>query len=200
MKEVILLGTAPSRKFCDFSCETWGVNGCYTIRDINEKEGKPFRMDKIFITDHMFSPQGTLHFDIHVMHKLKEDYNCQYITLNPIKLGRYRLKSTPFPYEKVSRKFNTNYFSSSICYMVAYALYKNYTKIRLYGIDMASMREYQQQKGGVEYWLGRAHERGCDVFIAEGSVLLVPPTFTPYGHERKIDYGKIDPYNLLGQR
>ena len=101
-KELILLGTAPSRMLCDFSVETWGVNGTYTIREQNENQGKPFRMDKIFITDHMFSPEGTMHFDIHIMNKLGKDYKCEYISLHPISLGRIKLKTTPYPYERIS--------------------------------------------------------------------------------------------------
>ena len=196
-KEVILLGTAPSRILCPYDVETWGVNGCYSIREINEKGGKPFRMDKLFITDHTFSPEGTLHFDIDVMNKLGEDYKCQFITMRPIKLGKRRLKSIPFPYDRIVKKFRTDFFTSSICYMMVYALDKNYQKIRMYGIDMASKSEYMTQKGGVEYWIGRAHERGCQVDISEGSTVMVPPTHTPYGVDRKLNMKKLDPHGLL---
>ena len=200
MKEVILLGTAPSRKFCPFDVETWGVNGVYTIEQQNKAEGKPFRLDKIFITDHTFSPEGTLHFDIDVMNKIGEDYKCQFITLHRIQLGTHILKSIPYPYKRIVKKFKTDYFTSSIAYMMAYALDRNYEKIRFYGVDMASTMEYYTQKAGVEYWIGRAHERGCIVEISQGSVLMVPPTFTPYGVDRKLDLKKIDPYGLLDKK
>lgn len=187
------MGTAPSWDQCKFDTEVWGVNGAYTVKD----RVKNFRMDKIFITDRMFSPEGTMHFDIHVMNRMGKDFNCEFITLNPISIGKLKLKSTPYPWDEIVEKFKSKYFSSTICHMLAYALWKNYEKISLYGIDMASRREYQQQKGGVEYWLGRAQERGCEITISQGSVLLVPPTTTPYGQDRKFDMSRIDPYGLL---
>ncbi len=197
MKEVIILGTAPSRVDCPFDCETWGVNGVYTIEPVNMAQGKPFRLDKLFITDVTFSPQGNLHFDICAMHEIKRKYKTEYITLNPISIGRLKLKSTPFPWERLVAKFKTEYYTSSVCHMLAYALDLNYDKIRLYGIDMSSKQEYMQQKGGVEYWLGRAVERGCEVTISKGSAVLQTPDGVAYGLTPEIDMKLIDPDGLM---
>ena len=197
MKELIVLGTAPSRHECPYDCEVWGVNGCYTIKPQQIALGKPFRLDKVFITDHTFSPQGNLHFDIDVMNEMGRKDGTEYITMWPIGFGKRILKSTQYPYDTIVEKFKTTYFTSTICYMIAYALYMNYDKLRLYGIDMSSKMEYMTQKGGVEYWLGRAEERGCEVDIAKGSYILVPDTVTPYGRPREYDMRLIDPHGLL---
>jgi len=199
-KEVILLGTAPSRHDCPFDCEVWGVNGVYTMQPHQVAEGKPFRLDKLFTTDTTFSPEGNLHFDIDVMHKIKKKYGTEYISMNPIGFGKIQLKATPYPWKEIVEKFKTLYFTSSVCHMIAYALYLNYDKLRLYGIDMASKSEYMMQKGGVEYWLGRAEERGCEVFISKGSVLLVPPTTTPYGIKQHLDMKLLDPNGLMDKK
>lgn len=199
-KAVILLGTAPSRHQCPYDCETWGVNGVYTMEPYNMAEGKPFRLDKLFITDTTFSPEGNLHFDILEMQRIQRKYHTEYITLNPIGFGRYQLKSTPFPWERIVEKFKTRFFTSSVCHMIAYALDLNYEKLRLYGVDMASKMEYLTQKGGVEYWLGRAHERGCEVEISKGSAVLVPSTGTPYGIKRELDMKLLDPYGLMDKK
>ena len=61
---VIILGTGGTREACPFDCETWGVNGVYAYRESLVESGHPFRLDKLFITDTLFSTQGTLHFDI----------------------------------------------------------------------------------------------------------------------------------------
>lgn len=196
MKEVILLGTAPSRIDCPYDCETWGVNGVYTM----EPHTKPFRLDKLFITDRIFSPEGNLHFDIHEMHRIKKKYGTEYITLNPIGFGRVQLKSTPYPWQEIVEYFDETYFTSSVCHMIAYALYHNYEYLRLYGIDMASKSEYYTQKGGVEYWLGRAKERGCKRFISNGSCVMLPSTVTSYGIKRDLDMKLLDPYGLMEKK
>jgi len=199
-KEVIILGTSPTRRECPFDCETWGVNGVYTMEPINKAEGKPFRLDKLFTTDVTFSPEGNLHFDIDEMHRIKRKYKTEYISMNPIGFGKRQLVSTPYPWKEITEYFKSDYFTSSVCHMVAYALYYNYTKIRIYGIDMASKYEYLTQKGGVEYWLGRAVERGVGIEICGGSALLKPSTGTPYGIKQKLDMKVIDPYGLMDKR
>ena len=197
MKEVILLGTAPSRVDCPFDCETWGVNGVYTSEPILMSQGKPFRLDKLFITDTTFAFEGNLHFDIDVMHRIKKKYGTEYITLHPIGIGKLRLNSIMYPWDRIVAKFKTEYYTSSVCHMIAYALDLNYDAIRLYGIDMASKHEYMQQKGGVEYWLGRAEGMGCTVTVSKGSSVLVTPTNVPYGFVPKVDMDLIDPHGLM---
>ena len=199
-KEVILLGTAPTRRDCPYDCETWGVNGVYTMEPQMVADGKYFRLDKLFTTDTTFSPEGNLHFDIDVMHQIKKKYGTEYITLNPIGIGKLRLKSTPYPWDEIVARFKTTFFTSSVCHMIAYALYHNYERIKLYGVDMSSKLEYLLQKGGVEYWLGRAHERGCDVFVSKGSSVLVPSTITPYGQKMELDMKLLDPYGLMDKK
>ncbi len=199
-KEVIILGTAPSRNECPYDCETWGVNGVYTLEPFLRAEGKPFRLDKLFITDTTFSAEGNLHFDIDVMNKIRKKYGTEFLTIHPIGIGKIKLISTPYPWKEIVDKFKTEYFSSSVCHMLAYALYYNYDSIRLYGVDMASKMEYLLQKGGVEYWLGRAEERGCNVFVCKGSAILQTSNGVPYGFERKIDMKLIDPYGLMDKK
>jgi len=201
MRELILLGTAPSRSLCPFDCETWGVCGVYTIEKINVIEKKPFRLDKLFITDTTFSPEGNLHWDINELHRIKKKYGTEIITLNPIGFGRMKLKSTQYPYDDFVEEFQTEYFTDSVTYMIAYALHLNvYDKFRFYGIDMASKIEYLTQKGGVEYWIGRAHERGIKTDISKGSALLRTSTVTPYGRKKEYDMSLLDPEGLMDKK
>jgi hypothetical protein len=46
---------------------------------------------------------------------------------------------------------------------------------------MMTQEEYAWEKGGVEYWLGRLHQEGIKITIAEGSSLLRTITGKPYG-------------------
>lgn len=213
-KEVIILGTGASRTQCPFDCETWGVNATYIQREERLGKGLPFRHDKLFITDTLFSNRGTMHFDINRINRLKKEYNTHIIMLHQIKLGKYEVRGSQYPLKRIVEKFGCEYFTSTICYMLAYALDKStvikngklvlnqdpYLNLRLYGVDMVTSSEYLLQKGGVEFWLGFAKGLGIDYQVAEGSAVMKTPTGVPYGKKQKINLEQIDPYNLLKRK
>lgn len=64
------------------------------------------------------------------------------------------------------------YFSSSPAYAIALALCQGYERIELYGVEMATVTEYQTQRSGVALWLGIAVGRGVEVILPEESGLL----------------------------
>ena len=191
-KPVIIMGTGYTQKYCPFDVEVWGCNGAYTIKNYDDFKDK-FRLDKLFITDFLYSVEGTLNFDIQGMNELVEKYGTEIVSLHPMP----GLKSIRYPFWRIRRKFKSNYFTSSICHMIAYAIDKGYNDIRLYGIDMSSKREYILQKAGVEYWMGYAQGAGARIFVAEGSTILVPPTIVPYGQKMKYDLKDVDPFKLM---
>ena len=226
-KSIIILGTGGSAKFCDFNTkngepipngEVYGVNGTYTMPRIMPKKLRRFySQDKLFMTDSLFSHEyGTLNFDIKAYNRFAKKYNCELISLNKMKLGKYKMNAKRYPYKKVSEYFGTEYFTDTICYMIAYALYDNTELgmlsngvirpelkqplvLRLFGIDMATTREFQQSKGGVEFWLGVAMGLGCEVYVAPGGTIMKPPCMVPYGHwnRLKITKKKHDPLGLM---
>jgi len=67
-----------------------------------------------------------------------------------------------YPLQEVVKRFGTCYFTSSIEYMIAYALMKGATKLKFYGINMTVKQEYIDQKPGVEFWLGMAKGMGVE--------------------------------------
>jgi hypothetical protein len=58
-----------------------------------------------------------------------------------------------------------------IGYMVALAILDGYSWIGLYGIDLASDVEYQQQRANAEYLVGYAKGLGREVVLAETSAI-----------------------------
>ena len=199
-KEVIILGTGSSAQQCDFHCETWAVNGAFEFENVFKRLARPFRIDKLFITDDLWSVYGAMHFDIDQINQCLERNNAEAVLLKPIKLGKHEIRGVPYPWDYITKKFNTTFFTSTIGFMLAYGLDKGYNTFWLYGIDMASQMEYILQKGGVEYWCGRIHQAGGKVIVAQGSTILVPPSVVPYGFQRELNLEKIDPYNVLGYR
>ena len=50
--------------------------------------------------------------------------------------------SEAYPLDAIIKELDTDYFTNSISYMVAYAIYLGYEEIHLYGVDMAQDEEY----------------------------------------------------------
>lgn len=82
--------------------------------------------------------------------------------------------SIAFPLEKVINKLGASYFNSTVAYAVAYAMYKGFTKISLYGVDFSYADGHKAEKGRacVEYLLGMASARGVHIEVASDSTLL----------------------------
>lgn len=162
MKELIILGKGATREDCPFDAEVWGVNDVYSDPGVKGK-----RIDKLFA----FDPMPNINF-IEGMRQAAPIVSWQ------------DYADIKYPLDEIIREFHSKYFTSTICYMIALAIYWGYERIKLYGVDYLIGYEYIEAKGGVEYWLGRAEERGIQVKISEGSQLL--QTFNGQ------IYGKID--------
>jgi hypothetical protein len=83
--------------------------------------------------------------------------------------GRYP-NAVPYPLDRMVSMFG-RYFTSSIGYMTALAIADGYDWIGLYGIDLASDIEYQQQRANAEYFVGYAKGMGKTVVLAETSAI-----------------------------
>lgn len=81
------------------------------------------------------------------------------------------------PHEKLIAEFGP-VFSSSISWMLAYALYLGYDEIALYGVDMIADAEYGDQRDYLFYLLGVAAARGVRVETQEyAGIHMVPVTY-----------------------
>lgn len=119
------------------------------------------------------------------------DWQIWALAWHPIKADRYfeihkpycfggeyedRLNSLPnltrqedYPIEDITSEFR-DYFTSSIDYMLALAIYIGADEIGLYGVD--NCKEYANQRPNTEYWLGVAEGRGIRVHMPEQCPLL----------------------------
>ena len=84
--------------------------------------------------------------------------------------------SVRYPYEAIGLDLGT-YLTSAIAFMLALAIHQKFTMIRLYGVDLASETEYEEQRPCVEHLLGRAIERGIQVWLPPGCPLLKGPLY-----------------------
>lgn len=74
-----------------------------------------------------------------------------------------------YPYDEICDHFQTNYFSNSLCYMLAYALWEGYEDISLYGFNFILSDEYRDELPCVHFWLGIA----CGMGLIPGKNLKV---------------------------
>jgi hypothetical protein len=81
--------------------------------------------------------------------------------------------SKEFPLDEISQKFKTNYFTSTIEYAIAYALWEGVDVINLLGINMTVKQEYIDQKPGCEFWMGIAKGMGVEVRTQEEHTSLL---------------------------
>lgn len=71
------------------------------------------------------------------------------------------------------------YFTSSVAFAIALGIYKQYKRIEVYGVEMATGTEYGHQRHGVYYWLGVAAGKGIDIVFHSNTMFLEPL----YGYE-----------------
>jgi hypothetical protein len=76
-----------------------------------------------------------------------------------------------YPIEEIKTTFG-KYFTSTIAYMIALAIYEGANEIGVWGCDMLADEEYGQQKACCEYLLGIARGKGIELVIAEESPIL----------------------------
>jgi hypothetical protein len=79
---------------------------------------------------------------------------------------------TDYPKEEILKFFDTDYFTNSISWMIALAIYQDYNHIGVYGVDMAQTTEYREQRPSCEFFLGWAKGAGIDIVIPDDSDLL----------------------------
>ena len=81
-------------------------------------------------------------------------------------------RSFTYPLESVRTISGCDYYTSSIAYMLALAIYEGAKTIGVWGVDMLRDEEYAFQRPCVEYWLGIAKGRGIVLSIPVQSSLL----------------------------
>lgn len=77
----------------------------------------------------------------------------------------------PYPLDNMIAKFG-RYFTSSIAYMIAYAIEQEPDVIGLWGIDMMGEEEYSIQRPCCEYLLGIARGLNIVITVADESPVL----------------------------
>lgn len=82
--------------------------------------------------------------------------------------------SVEYPLAEVFAAFNETYFNNTTAYMIAFAMLCGVKTIRMFGTDYNynGHRVFENGRPCTEYWLGRARERGIEVFVTPNGNLM----------------------------
>lgn len=86
-----------------------------------------------------------------------------------------------YPLQEVIKFFGTDYFNSTVDYAIALAVYEDFKKIDLYGMNMTAGSEYLHQKPGIEFWVGIAKGKGIEVNICGNLLMTIDNKLYGYG-------------------
>lgn len=155
IKKVIIIGKgegkelAPLDSKIDEFTETWGVNDLVVSRDIK----RSFEIhNQIYMEDEptRLTFERIAELGIPVM---MEDHYPIIPT------------SVKYPLQEIIKTFGVDFFTNSIDYMIALAIYIDAKEIDLYGVNMVLGSEYMFERPGVNFWCGLAIGRGIKVNI-----------------------------------
>lgn len=148
MKEVIILGKGPSGVECPFDAEVWTTVNL--LPEIDHKCSKVFAFDRYKL--------------------VKKGLDVARSRGIPI-VSTFWYATEKYPFDEIIEEFRTRYLKITISYMIAYAIYLGYEKIRLYGVDAGPEWRYLVDKPYVTFWLGVATGRGIEWAINQTSLL-----------------------------
>jgi hypothetical protein len=86
-----------------------------------------------------------------------------------------------YPIREVMELFDTDYFSSTVDYAIALALYRGHTEINLYGITMCD--EYSKLINGCNFWCGVAKGRGVKIKVHGETTIMKTIDKKVYGYD-----------------
>lgn len=137
--------------------EVWGVNSTLEV----------LRLDKCFIMD-----------DLKTVAKRFPQWGAR-ITTSPVPVITCKQhpefpNSYAYPIDKVAADIKDDYYTTTVAYMVAYAIHIKVKEIYLYGMDFWYPNSQAREPGAeaVCYLLGIAKERGINFKIPQSSTLM----------------------------
>lgn len=83
--------------------------------------------------------------------------------------------SVAFPYKEIQAAFATakgpnRYFTCTVCWLIAFAVYENFKRIELWGFELRDTKPgsaFAWERPCVAYWIQTAKDRGVDVFYQD---------------------------------
>jgi hypothetical protein len=164
MRKITILGKGNGWKDAPNEDILWGVNDVWKRRDV----------DVVFNMHTYQSNKEIFKSSVEYVNK----YQKPFVTLKEIKDVPTSIR---FPIEEM----HTHYFTNSIAYMIAYALYRGVEEINIYGCGLDRASKYAKQKHNIEYWVGYARGCGINVVLHGKTELLAVENGEMYGYNER---------------
>jgi hypothetical protein len=181
---VNIIGMGASSRDVPDHGENWGINVAYKLCP---------RMDKLFFFDEfkelMFDDSHIPPLERTFTEMLKNNPNVELISKIGAPVndqdGNKLTDVKAFPIQEAIYLASGCYFTSTISYIIAYAILEKVDRIRLYGFEVwsgADRTEYSYQRQAVEFWLGLAIGKGIKVELPYVCMLAAMPSQSLYGY------------------
>ncbi len=96
-----------------------------------------------------------------------------------------------FPMDRIQKEFpaevEAGFLSSSTAFMLAWAIMQNPTDIGIWGVDMFSSGEYEDQRAGCQHFLIKAEDRGIKLHIPDKCDILKGGRIYSYDKETPME-------------
>jgi len=179
-RKVALVGSTPTKKdapFGDDEFDIWAVSGAVYSRSL----------DGAHVEDTEDNGWNSVHrvdafFEMHKREKWESRAKLLDMAGRPVYMLHHFpdvRSSVAYPIEEVALDCG-DFFTCSISYMMALAIYQAYEEIHLYGIMMNHETEYAYQRPSVEYYMGLARGRG--IRVVQGAATLGTSPYR-YGYD-----------------
>jgi len=111
--------------------------------------------------------------------------------------------SKRYPIENIIEEFGSDYFTSSVAYAIALAVYFGAEEIKLYGVALSFEGEYYFERPCVEYWIGFARGKGIKVTVGDPRHTTLLRCIGEYDQNKIANsimrlYGYNVPQNIIG--
>lgn len=146
-KKVAIVGYSPTLEQAPFDDETWDIWGLNT---------HPERFKRF-----------TKWFDVHGEGSLIQYKNFAVQNQEKLILAEipdWLPKAELYPKTQIMKKYG-DFFTNSVSWMIALAIEKGYKEIGIYGIDLSTKKEYQEQRPSVLYFIGLAKGLGIEITL-----------------------------------
>lgn len=168
LKKVAIVGFAEHKRlapFDDSEFEIWGLNELYDHIPLEKaKKERRLRWFEIHKREAVYdgNPFGSRNNETKHVEKLNGlGQHC------PVYMGQHWddiATSIPYPLQTMIDNYG-GYFTNSISYMIALAVYEGFEEIHIYGVDMAQATEWANQRPSCEYFVGLAKGKGIRVYM-----------------------------------
>lgn len=192
-KKVAILGFTGTRKMAPYhdpEFEVWGLNDLYRFKapDDVQRWDRWFEIHTLKCIKEMAETMLAVNAGREALPTAEEYFKAlsswgKNVPVYMIEKFKEVPNSVAYPLEEILNEFKpcflredrARYFTNSISYMIALAIYEGFEEIHIYGVDMATNAvdsEYAKQRPSCEFWLGVAVGRGIKIEIPDESDLL----------------------------